>query len=84
VPGAPAIVFVLPHRLAKLGWIEGRNLVIDCVSAAGRMDQCATAVPAIPRRIGRSRTAGAVAVQSINPRIDPFFDLMTMQEARFR
>jgi putative tryptophan/tyrosine transport system substrate-binding protein len=39
VPGAPAIVFVLPHRLAELGWIEGRNLVIDCVSAAGRMDQ---------------------------------------------
>jgi putative tryptophan/tyrosine transport system substrate-binding protein len=39
VPGAPSIAFVLPHRLAELGWIEGRDLIIDCISAAGRMDQ---------------------------------------------
>src|ERR1051326_1249728 len=51
VPDAPAIVFVLPHRLAELGWTEGRNLVIDCVSAAGRMDQ----LPALAAELAARR-----------------------------
>jgi putative ABC transport system substrate-binding protein len=31
------------RRLAELGWTEGRNLALDCVSAVGRQDQ----VPAL-------------------------------------
>jgi putative tryptophan/tyrosine transport system substrate-binding protein len=27
------------RRLAELGWIEGRNYVIDCVSTVGHLDQ---------------------------------------------
>src|SRR6516162_6857783 len=27
------------HRLGELGWLEGRNYVVECVSAVGRVDQ---------------------------------------------
>jgi len=27
------------RRLAELGWIEGRDFVVDCVSTIGRLDQ---------------------------------------------
>jgi putative tryptophan/tyrosine transport system substrate-binding protein len=27
------------RRLGELGWVEGRNVVFDCVSAVGRLDQ---------------------------------------------
>jgi putative ABC transport system substrate-binding protein len=27
------------RRLAELGWIEGRNFVVDCVTTIGRLDQ---------------------------------------------
>jgi len=27
------------RRLAELGWIEGQNIVFDCVSTVGRVDQ---------------------------------------------
>jgi putative tryptophan/tyrosine transport system substrate-binding protein len=39
VPGAPPSFF--RRRLAELGWIEGRNLIIDCASAARQPDQLA-------------------------------------------
>src|SRR5215831_12381036 len=47
------------RRLAELGWIEGRNIVFDCVSTFGRLDQ----LPALDasrdagfagRRLGRA------------------------------
>ena len=35
------------RRLAELGWIEGQNIVFDCVSTVGRVDQ----VPALAREL---------------------------------
>jgi putative tryptophan/tyrosine transport system substrate-binding protein len=35
------------YRLGELGWFEGRNYVVDCVSAVGRVDQ----VPALAREL---------------------------------
>src|SRR5215471_16476328 len=35
------------RRLAELGWVEGQNIVFDCVSAFGRVDQ----VPALAREL---------------------------------
>src|SRR5262245_16500634 len=37
-------------RLAELGWIEGRTLIIDCVSAGNRLEQFA---PAATELVGR-------------------------------
>src|SRR5262245_31706426 len=34
---------LIVRRLGELGWIEGQTIVIDCVSAVGRLDQ----VPAL-------------------------------------
>jgi putative ABC transport system substrate-binding protein len=39
--------FVAVRRLAELGWIEGQNIVFDCVSTVGRVDQ----VPALAREL---------------------------------
>jgi putative ABC transport system substrate-binding protein len=41
-PDNPAV-----RRLSELGWVEGQNFVLDCVSAVGRMDQ----VPALAREL---------------------------------
>jgi putative ABC transport system substrate-binding protein len=38
---------LLVRRLAELGWIQGQNIVIDCLSAVGRFDQ----VPALARQL---------------------------------
>ena len=35
------------RRLGELGWIEGRNIVFDCVSTFGRLDQ----LPALAREL---------------------------------
>ena len=35
------------RRLAELGWIEGQNIVFDCVSTVGRVDQ----VPTLAREL---------------------------------
>jgi len=39
------------EALGKLGWVEGRNLVLDARGAGGRMDQ----LPALAREIVASR-----------------------------
>jgi ABC-type uncharacterized transport system substrate-binding protein len=41
-PGEPFVRF-----LSELGWIEGQNFVLDCVSAVGRVDQ----VPALAHEL---------------------------------
>src|SRR5262249_50768076 len=38
-------------RLGELGWVEGRNVVFECVSAVGRLDQ----VPALARELVSGR-----------------------------
>ncbi len=49
-PG-PGAVTPLVRRLAELGWIEGRTAIIDCVAAAGRLDQApALAAELVTRR----------------------------------
>jgi len=35
------------RRLAELGWIEGRNFVVECVSTVGNLDQ----IPALVRKL---------------------------------
>ena len=35
------------RRLGELGWVEGRNFALDCISAVGRHDQ----VPALAREL---------------------------------
>src|SRR5215813_2918272 len=35
------------RRLIELGWIEGQNFVLDCVSTVGRLDQ----LPALAREL---------------------------------
>ena len=35
------------RRLEELGWVEGQTMVLDCVSAVGRIDQ----VPALAREL---------------------------------
>src|SRR5215831_3995970 len=38
---------LIVRRLGELGWIEGQNIVFDCVSAVGHVDQ----VPALAREL---------------------------------
>jgi putative tryptophan/tyrosine transport system substrate-binding protein len=47
MPIGPAFGVVTVRRLAELGWIEGQNVVFDCVSAVDRLDQ----VPALAREL---------------------------------
>jgi putative tryptophan/tyrosine transport system substrate-binding protein len=49
------------RRLAELGWIEGQNIVFDCVSTVGRVDQ----VPALARELV-SRRPDVLAVPHFN------------------
>jgi putative ABC transport system substrate-binding protein len=44
-PDNPAYPVV--RRLGELGWIEGQTIIIDCVSAVGRVDQA----PALAREL---------------------------------
>ena len=38
---------IIRRRLAELGWIEGRNFVVECVSTVGNLDQ----IPALVRKL---------------------------------
>jgi len=38
---------IIIRRLGELGWIEGQNFILDCVSAVGRADR----VPALAREL---------------------------------
>jgi putative ABC transport system substrate-binding protein len=50
-PGSSPSFKVLLARLAELGWIEGRTVVIDCVNAFGRFDHApALAAELVARR----------------------------------
>ena len=48
------------RRLAELGWIEGQNLVFDCVSTLGRLDQ----LPALARELVSLHPDVLIAVPS--------------------
>ena len=48
------------RRLAELGWIEGRNIVFDCVSTLGRLDQ----LPALARELVSLHPDVLIAVPS--------------------
>src|SRR5215813_9178718 len=39
--------YAIFNRLAELGWNEGQNYVVDCVSTVGRLDQ----LPALAREL---------------------------------
>src|SRR5262245_724294 len=50
-------VYPVVRRLGELGWVEGQTIVIDCVSAVGRVDQ----VPALSRQLVSRRPVVLIA-----------------------
>jgi ABC-type uncharacterized transport system substrate-binding protein len=48
------------RRLAELGWIEGRNFVVECVSTVGHLDQ----IPALARELVSRRPDVLMAANS--------------------
>src|SRR5262245_20647053 len=48
------------RRLAELGWIEGRNFIVECVSTVGRVDQ----LPALARELVSRRLDILMAANS--------------------
>ncbi len=63
-PCPPSPVFL--ESLAKLGWVEGRNLVIDCVSLAGRLqDASFVAAELISRRPEVVASASSPAARAL-------------------
>lgn len=57
-----------PHgfraALAAHGWIEGRTMTVDCVSAVGRLDQ----VPALAQELVARKPDAAVAITTVATR----------------